>query len=214
LFDGIPLIGRAINQSQKIKRIKRTIVSTDCQEIAKIAKQYGAEVPFIRPSELATDFAPEWLSWQHAIKFLQTQEPGFILSPVISLPTTAPLRHVSDIEKCLDFYQNNQLDAVITVSPARRSPYFNMVRNGKDGYAEIVIKPPADIYRRQDAPEIYDIATVAYIADAAYILRSKSLLEGRVGMVNIPIERTSDIDTLLDFDIAEFLWRKSKNENT
>ena len=74
LLEGIPLIGWSIQIALKLKRVSRVIVSTDSEEIAKIALQYGAEVPFIRPKELSLDNSPEWLVWRHAINYLEINE--------------------------------------------------------------------------------------------------------------------------------------------
>ena len=73
LLGGIPLIGWSINIAKKIERVSRVIVSTDSEEIEKIALEYGAEVPFIRPQELALDDSPEWLVWRHAINYLESK---------------------------------------------------------------------------------------------------------------------------------------------
>ena len=72
LLGGIPLIGWSINIAKKIERVSRVIVSTDSEEIAKIALEYGAEVPFMRPQDLALDSSPEWLVWRHTINYLES----------------------------------------------------------------------------------------------------------------------------------------------
>lgn len=201
---GKPLIGWSIEQALKVNRIERLIVSTDSNEIAEIARSFGAEVPFIRPSHLAEDNSPEWLAWRHAIEYLRDQE-GYLPKTMISIPTTAPLRLPVDIENCLDEYARGLADVVITITDARRSPYFNMVTLQDDGNAKIVIPAEASYSRRQDVPVVYDITTVAYVIDTQFVLRCHSLFDGRVRAVHIPIERSLDIDTALDFRIAEAL---------
>ena len=96
ILNGKPLIAWSIEHAKKINRIDRVIVSTDSEEIAKIAREFGAEVPFMRPLELATDESPEWLSWQHGLKYLKSID-GCLPDLMLSIPATAPLRDVEDI---------------------------------------------------------------------------------------------------------------------
>lgn len=101
---GKPLIAWSIDQALAVKRIARVIVSTDSREIADVARKYGAEVPFIRPEQLARDDSPEWLSWRHALNYLMDTD-GALPEAMVSIPTTAPLRLPIDIENCLDVYE-------------------------------------------------------------------------------------------------------------
>jgi CMP-N-acetylneuraminic acid synthetase len=199
-----PLIAWSIEHALAIKRIERVIVSTDSYEISAAAREYGAEVPFIRPAKFARDDSPEWLAWQHAINYLQ-EEGGALPSAMVSIPTTAPLRLPIDIENCLDEYQKGNTEMVITVTDPHRSPYFNMVKANLDGTVGPVIPPRSPITRRQDAPIVYDMATVAYVACPEFVMTHNGAFEGRVRAVHVPPERAIDIDTLLDFQIAEFL---------
>ena len=94
---------------------------------------------------------------------------------------------------------------VITVTDAHRSPYFNMVKTNEDGTVGLVIPPQSGIARRQDAPVVYDMATVCYVANPGFVMTHNALFEGRVKAVQVPTERAIDIDTLLDFQMAECL---------
>lgn len=203
---GKPLIAWSIEQAMAVPRIRRVIVSTDSEEIASVASRYGAEVPFMRPEHLARDDSPEWLAWRHALEFVQEEE-GALPEVMVSVPTTAPLRLPLDIENCLDEYERGDADLVITVSRARRSPYFNMVKHNDDGTLSLVIPPAAAVTRRQDAPAVFDMATVAYVLHPEFVLQRNALFDGRVKAVDVPYERAIDIDTLLDFQIAESLMR-------
>ena len=200
---GIPLIGHAVKTALATRGIARCIVSTDDPEIAETAKAFGAEVPFMRPAELATDQASEWLAWRHAISFLK--ERGEPIDVFVSVPTTAPLRLPEDVEACLADFAKGGADIVVTVTEARRSPYFNMLTVAADGAAELVIKPSTTVVGRQAAPPVYDMTTVAYVADPGHILHAKGVWDGRVRAVVIPPERAVDIDTELDFRFAELL---------
>lgn len=204
LLGGKPLIAWSIEHALAVKRIGRVIVSTDSEEIAAVAREYGAEVPFIRPPELARDDSPEWLAWRHALNYLQESD-GVLPAAMVSVPSTAPLRLPLDIENCLDEYEKGNADMVITVTDAHRSPYFNMVKANADGTVGLVIPPQSAIARRQDAPVVYDMATVAYVVRPEFVMTHNAVFEGRVHAVRVPAERAIDIDTLLDFQMAECL---------
>jgi N-acylneuraminate cytidylyltransferase len=203
---GKPLIAWSIEQALSVNRVERVIVSTDCEEIASIARAYGAQVPFIRPAELAADHSPEWLAWRHALKYLEIAE-GHLPEAMLSVPATAPLRTRADLEKCLDEYEKGEVDVVITVTEAHRSPYFNMVKAHEDGTVGLIIPPSSTIARRQDCPAVFDMATVAYVVRPEFIITNNAIFQGRVRAVQIPVNRAIDIDNLLDFQIAELLMK-------
>lgn len=204
-LDGKPLIAHAIDVARRSSLISRVIVSTDDSEIADVARQYGAEVPFMRPPELAQDDSPEWLAWQHALRSLDGPYPGGQWDVFVCVPTTSPLRSVDDVDACIEALLAGDADVAITVRPAERSPYFNMVTIDHRGHAHLVMQPGSPVQRRQDAPEVFDITTVAYAATPSFVLSATSMFQGRVRAVVVPSERALDIDTELDFSIAEFL---------
>lgn len=201
---GRPLIAWAIEQARGVKRIGRIIVSTDSDQIAEIARGAGAQVPFLRPADLAQDDSPEWLVWRHALNYLK-DSGGDYPEALIVVPATAPLRAVVDLERCLDEFEKGGVDVVITVTDAHRSPYFNMVKVGADGTVNLVIPPEGSISRRQDAPVVYDMTTVAYVVRPEFVMTRNGTFEGRVRHVHVPAERALDIDTPFDFRIAEWL---------
>ncbi len=204
LLAGKPLIAWSIEHALAVDRISRVIVSTDSEEIALIARKFGAQVPFVRPPELARDDSPEWLVWRHALNFLQKVD-GIHPNALVVVPATAPLRIPVDIENCLDEFEKGDGDIVITITDAHRSPYFNMVKRRPDNTVELVMPPEATIAQRQDAPTVYDMTTVGYVVRPQFVVSHNSLFEGRVRAVHVPPERAIDIDTLLDFQIAECL---------
>jgi CMP-N-acetylneuraminic acid synthetase len=212
MLGGKPLIAWSIEQARAVKRIERVFVSTDSAEIAAVARQYGAEVPFLRPAHLARDNSPEWLAWRHGLEYLMNTT-GELPDVMVSVPPTAPLRLPEDIDACLDDYERGNVDAVVTVSDAHRSPYFNMVVVGGDGFANLIIPPENGIERRQDAPPVFDMTTVAYAVSPDFVMQRNGIFEGRVRAVRVPVERALDIDTLFDFRIAEFLINERKHVN-
>ena len=207
LLGGKPLIVRSINQAKELKEINRVIVSTDSKEIANIAIDAGAEVPFIRPLKLGEDNVPEWLVWRHALESIKKKGDNFP-DILIVIPVTAPLRIVDDLKNCLIEYQKGDADIIITVTDCHRNPYFNMVKINEEGVASLVIPPEKNITRRQEAPDIYDVTTVAYVTTPKFILEKDNIFSGKVRHVHVPIERALDIDTPLDLKIAELLLSK------
>jgi N-acylneuraminate cytidylyltransferase len=202
MLGGKPLIAHSIDIARANPRLAAVIVSTDDPAIAEAARTHGAEVPFMRPPELATDTAPEWLAWRHAVEWYRRERGDFDI--FLSLPTTSPFRRQEDVDACLDLLAGDPAaDGVITVRNAERSPYFNMVTLDAGGYAGLVIRPEGNIARRQDAPVVYDVTTVAYAVRPAYILAGERLFDGRLRVVRVPAERALDIDTPYDFMLAE-----------
>lgn len=202
---GIPLLGHSIRIAHATPGVEKVFVSTDDQEIANVAAEYGATV-IMRPPELATDTASEWLAWQHAVNHVRAGFGEF--HTFVSLPATSPLRAVEDVEKCLQALTGD-VDVVVTVTEAARSPYFNMVVRDAEGISSVVLAN-SGVRRRQDAPAVYDMTTVAYVTTPDFILRTQSLFEGKVRSVIVPKERAADIDDAYDFLIAEALYEKCR----
>jgi N,N'-diacetyl-8-epilegionaminate cytidylyltransferase len=204
ILAGKPLIRYAVEEALKSQYIEKVMVSTDNEEIKQAALAAGAKIPFTRPSGLAGDTSPEWLSWQHAVRTLKDMGEPFDI--FVSVPTTSPLRSVTDIDACIEaLMMDKGADAVITVTKAARHPSFNMVVMDDKGFAAIAVPEKGTVSRRQDASRMYDITTVAYAARPEFILKASSLFEGRVKAVEVPQERALDIDTEFDFLVAELL---------
>jgi len=208
LLAGRPLIAYAIDAAKMATSIDRVVVSTDDLEIASVAERLGAEVPFIRPAELATDDSPEWLAWQHAIRTLESAAPGRPIQVLACVPTTSPLRTSQDIDACIAALIESDADITITVTPAARNPYFNMV-TVEGGYAHLVIPPERSIHRGQDAPPVFDMTTVAYAARTDFVLRATGIFDGKVGAVVVSRARALDIDTEEELRFAEFILSRT-----
>ncbi|MDE9493201.1 acylneuraminate cytidylyltransferase family protein [Xenorhabdus bovienii] len=206
LFSGKPLIVWSIEIAQRCSSIDKIFVSTDDEEIAKIANNAGAEI-IIRPKELATDTSSEWDAWRHAVNFVTKKYGKF--SSFISLPATSPLRSVIDVNNALNKLIETQADICLAVTPSNRNPYFNMVKISHSGTTDLLIRTDTNTYRRQDAPETYDLTTVVYVTSPNYILKKKSIFEGNVVSIEVPKERSIDIDDIFDFKFAELLFKES-----
>jgi len=159
---------------------------------------------------LAQDDSPEWLAWQHAVKWLEERCDNFDV--FVSLPTTSPLRNKEDVTKCLTLF-SDETDVVIGMTESVRSPWFNMVHKKENGFIEILLKSDNSYTRRQDTPAIFDITTVAYVSRPGFISNATGIFEGKVKGVEIPAERALDIDTELDWDFVDFMMTKIKKNN-
>ena len=157
LLAGKPLINYSIETAFQVDMIDKVFVSTDDKDIAGIAKAAGAII-IDRPSELAQDNSPEWSAWQHAIEWVEKHHGAF--GEFVSLPATSPLRNAEDVKSALSQRKNKEADFCISITEACRSPYFNMVKLNEEGFVELVNKPESSaVFRRQDAPEVFDITT-------------------------------------------------------
>jgi N-acylneuraminate cytidylyltransferase len=206
LLAGRPLIVHAIETALQTPGLNRVTVSTDDPAIAAVAREAGAEVPFMRPADLASDTAAEWLAWRHAIR--EVQALGRRFDTFVSVPAVCPLRASDDIAACLSRFSKGQDDIVLTVMPAQANPYYTMVELDAAGRPQICKKLSTPVSRRQDAPKVYTIVAACYVASVDFVLSANSIWDGRVGVVEIPPLRAVDIDTELDFQFAEFLMRQ------
>jgi N-acylneuraminate cytidylyltransferase len=213
---GKPLIGYAIECAKESRFVSRVVVSTDNEEIAKVALSFGADVPFMRPHELAGDESPEWLAWQHALGEVKKLYGAESCPVFVSVPATCPLRSASDVDACVEALgADSKADIAITVTASHSNPYFTMVTEDAEGYAQLAARPEKPIARRQDAPKVMDIVGVAYAARPEFVMSSKGMWDGRVKCVEVAQERALDIDTEHDFLMAELLmnWQRHRDSS-
>ncbi len=206
---GKPLIAYSLIMAKDILEIDEVFVSTDSNEIAEVAILYGANI-IKRPANLAEDNSPEWLAWMHAVKWAFEKYGPF--AKFLSLPATAPLRSKEDVKKCLEKFKLKN-DVILTMTEANRNPWFNMVKRNKEGLIELAIQSKEKLFRRQDAPLVYDLTTVAYVLNPNFILENKSIWDGNVHGVYVPKERAIDIDSEYDLKLAEYLISKKDAQN-
>jgi N-acylneuraminate cytidylyltransferase len=201
---GQSLIQRAVIQAAQARHVTRVLCSTDSQEIADEAERYGAEVPWLRPAELAQDTSREWDSWCHMVRYLRDQgdNPMYLMA----VPCVAPLRTLEDLNKCTDLAASSSADVIMAVSDAHKNPWFNMVTiNETTNQVRLVNEPAKRIYNRQAAPQVYDVSTVAFIIKCDYLLEATSIYDGETRAVILPKTHCVDIDTEDDIAYAEFL---------
>jgi CMP-N,N'-diacetyllegionaminic acid synthase len=207
-LNGKPLIAYTIEQAKASGLFEHIVISTDSDDIADIAKQYGAEVFFKRSDEMASDNAGKLDVIKDAFKRSE-EYYNQTFDYLIDLDATAPLRYVEDIINSFNQFKENDNDNLITAMPSRRSPYFNLVEQDKDGKVYLSKKLDNAIVRRQDAPKSYDMNASIYIWKRDIILNKNSLFLETTGLYVMPEERSIDIDNELDFEFVEFLMRKS-----
>ena len=200
---GKPLIAWSIEQAKACPEINRVVVSTDNDAIAAVARDYGADVPFMRPAELANDTAGKWGVWQHALDACERH----YAAPVdifVDLDCTSPLREVDDISRAIAQFVSSRADAVFSVCEARKNPYFNMLEV-EDGCQRICKPLPQPIVRRQDAPRVLEHVASIYVLSPAYLRRGTGLLSGCTQGYDIGQGKSFDIDSDVDFDLVAFL---------
>lgn len=205
--DGEPLIAHTIRHATKWGRTTDLVVSTDSEEIAKVATDHGAQVPFRRPTELATDEAPKLPVIKHALEQMEYRT-GTAYEYVVDLNTTAPIRLVSDIEDCFECVHGSEAHNAYTVTEADRNPYFNMVELDENGFA-VVSKPPSQsITRRQDAPTVYAMNASVYVYKRDHLAHTDAIHSDRTAISEMPPERSVDIDRPIDLAFVRFLMEE------
>jgi len=204
-FKNKTLVAHAVNQAYKSKFIKKVYISSDSQNIIDEAKKYKAIEPFKRPKSLSSDNAPHLHVWRHFVKYLNKKK--ILADYIVDIPTTSPLRNISDINKCIKLAIEKKLDMVFTTTKSNKSPYFNMLEK-KGKKLQLVKTLRKKITRRQDAPQCHDLTTVCYVFKPSYIMKTSEILSGKVGFINIPKERAIDIDDKIDYKITLMLSKK------
>ena len=209
-FCGKPLIYWTINQSLKNKMISKTFLSTDSIKIKNICENLNVEIPFLRKKKLSEDKTPEWIVWQDFLNYL-IENKLKLPDILIILPVTSPLRSDADISNCIKQFKKTKSDILITATKAKRNPDFNMIEKKDDNYFKIISPKGKKIHNRQDAKQVYDVCTVAYVSTPSYILNNKHMFQGNVDMIEIPKNRSIDIDDMFDFKIASYLFKNKIN---
>ncbi len=203
-LNGKPLIAYTIEQAKASGIFEHIVISTDSDDIANIAKQYGAEVFFKRSDEMASDTAGKLEVIKDAFKRSE-EYYNKTFDYLVDLDATAPLRDVEDIINSFKQFKENNNDNLITAMPSRRSPYFNLVEQDKNGKVYLSKKLDSAIVRRQDVPKSYDMNASIYIWKRDVILNENSIFLERTGLYVMPEERSIDIDSEIDFKFVEFL---------
>jgi len=207
---GKPLIAWTIEQALSTPEISRVVVSTDSPEIAAVAKGYGAEVPFMRPEELAQSETGKFQVWKHALAACEMHYHERY-DAYVDLDCTSPLRAPEDISAAITQFTNSReqgIDAVFSVCQARKNPYFNLVEEDAKGAMKISKSLPGKVLCRQNAPKVYEHVASIYVLDPDYILKGDHLLDGHAEGYDIGEGKSLDVDSEFDFGLVEFLMRR------
>ena len=127
---------------------------------------------------------------------------------LVVLPCTAPLRRKVDVNMCIDILLKKGYQGVVAITKAKKSPYFNMVKKKPDQQIKLFSKSNKIIYRRQDAPDVFEITTNCYVFKTLYVINNENLFSGKIYGFEVPHQSTIDIDTKNDFQIAKFFMEK------
>ena len=204
---GKPLIAYTIEAALQAKTLTRTIVSTDDKTIAQVSKQYGAEVPFLRPQHLATDTATSIAVLQHAVTNLANEE-DYKTDLIVCLQPTSPLRTAGDIDQAVNLCLQSGADSVVSLCQAKYHPYWT--KKIFDGRVYPLINEDEQNYtRRQDLPPVYQLNGALYVIRAKVLLEETRILGEYTIPYIMPQERSIDIDTKTDLQIAELLLKET-----
>lgn len=196
---GKPLIAWTIEAAQKSQYIDRLILSSEDAEIIEVAREWGCEVPFLRPAELAQDDTPGIEPVIHAIETI-----GEKYDYVVLLQPTSPLRNVNDIDYCISYCIEENAQVCISVCEADKNPFWMHTLDKSQRLCPLM---PAglSIERRQDLPAVYVENGAIYVAKTSYLLKAKNFITEETLAYIMPAERSWDIDTEMDFRFCELI---------
>lgn len=203
---GKPLIAYSVEVARQLADDRDICVTTDDERIAQVVKNMGLDVPFMRPEYLATDGCGTYEVLLHAVKFYE--ELGRDYDTLVLLQPTSPMRNAEDVQAAIDAYTPD-IDMVVTVTEAASNPYYNCYETDENGFLHIS-KGDGCYTRRQDAPKAWEYN------GAVYVINIESLKKGPLGsfkrrkMVEMSRERSVDLDTPLDWMVAEAIMSGMK----
>ncbi len=206
LLGGKPLICRAIDNARAVADDSDLCVSTDDPEIIRVAEDYGLKVPFVRPAELAADNSGTYEVLLHALDFYERQ--GRHYDAIVLLQPTSPFRRDEDVRGAMALYTPD-IDMVVSITEARSNPYYNCFETDSNGFLQIS-KGDGSYVRRQDVPKAWEYNGAVYVINPESLKReSLGKFKRRKGYEMDELH-SLDLDTPLDWSIAELLI--SKNE--
>lgn len=210
---GQPLIAWSVQQARASGLFDLIAVSSDNADILKAAQAAGADLTIERPAELASDTAGKLPAIVHALRAAE-DHLGRSAEILVDLDATSPLREVSDILGAVELMRETGASNVITGSPARRSPYFNLVETGPDGVACLSKPLPEGVLRRQDGPACYDMNASIYVWQRDELVGNPAVFYPDTRLFAMPETRSVDIDSELDFQIVEMLMNRKLQDQS
>lgn len=204
-LNGKPLIAYAVEAALRSNHVDRVIISTDDEEIARVAVQYGAELPFMRPAELASDTALAVDNYIYTIGKLE-QESGSIIDAFVVLQPTSPLRIAEDIDGAVELFEKKKADSVISYTQEAHPISWHKYLDEEGRFIDIL---NANINNRQDNRVSYYPNGAVYVFRTSMIRERKYYTDSSYAYI-MPRIRSVDIDFIEDFEYAEFLLRRTK----
>lgn len=204
MINGKRLIDWSLDMLLNHPQVDAVVVSTDDADMYAHSVAKGALEIGLRPADLATDAAPKWGVWQHALSASE-EVLGQKVEAFLDLDATNPLRIPDDITGALKLFFDDKPDMVMSVCEARKNPYFNLVEPDKTGALQVSKTQPGGVWARQSAPTVYEHVGCVYVVAPDYLGTAKTIYEGRVLPYEIPAIRGFDIDEPHDFRLVEFL---------
>jgi N-acylneuraminate cytidylyltransferase len=203
-FDGKPLIYYTIDCARAICQDEDICVSTDDDEIIQVVEDYGLKVPFKRPEELATDTAGTYEVLLHALDFYEKN--GVHYDVVVLLQNTSPFRVPQQVKEALSLYRED-VDMVVSVKECAANPYYCVFEENQEGFLHIC-KGEGNIFRRQDAPKVYEYNGAIYVMNAK-VLKTTHMhkMQKRIKYVMDDLS-SSDLDTMWDWKMAEMIKKE------
>lgn len=209
-LDGIPLIGWTIKAAQTSNYIDEIVVSTDDDEVATIAKNLGASVPFKRPDYLASDVATSHSVIKHCLDYYENERVNFDI--VVLLQPTSPLRTAAHIDAAMEIFQTKGAKSVISVCECDHSPLWSNVLPDNCSMENFLNKELLRT-RSQDLPKHYRISGAIYICDIPeYISSDGDFYNGDSYAYKMDASSSIDIDTDIDFKLANLIIKERKNK--
>jgi CMP-N,N'-diacetyllegionaminic acid synthase len=202
-LNGRPLVAWSVVAAQQSTYVDRIVISSDSHDIISAAVEAGAEAPFVRPPELAADDTGS----VSVVLDVLDRLPEFDL--VVLLQPTSPLRTSNDIDTCLVTCVEGGAPSVLTITETSTSPY-SAFRMGEDRRLARLLDRPESSIRRQDLPLTYNVNGAVYVVRVPWFRREKTFITAQTMGCIMPSERSIDIDTLLDFRIAEMIMMNKK----
>ena len=207
-LNGKPLIYYSISSGLKAKYIDRLIVSTDSPEIAKVARKYKAEVPFVRPAELASDTAPTLPVLQHVVKYVEENDK-FKPDLVVLIQPTNPLVRSEDVDGTIETLFKTNTNSCFSVTEISQRPEW-MYRMDNNP-AELFLKEESGPTKRsQELPRLAIINGTVYVMKYETLMTKNKIRDGNTSIYVMPRERSVDIDDKFDFELAKFLFQRNK----
>jgi CMP-N-acetylneuraminic acid synthetase len=206
-INNMPLIGYTINAALKSNKLTDVVVSTDDAEIAEISRDLGAQVPFIRPIDLASDQAQSSPVIEHAVHFMENIK-GFKYDAVLMLQPTSPLRTSKHINESLDLFTSQDCDSVVSIVSVGGNHPFRMKRLIGDQLINYIDQGFWDMRPRQSLPDVYIRNGAIYLIKRNVFMQNQQLIGDRcLGYIMNDYESTN-IDTPIDLKIAELLLKE------